>query len=124
MTAAKSGHSPPASITVVKRASVAGPMRTPTPALFSQVDGEAEVLTGQCRREPTWMRGIEQTVQPKIAGKTENRTVGKKGSQELVGDCLPSGRGNGLGKRSHPCNQQRVGQDLHGGPRSTGPQCV
>ena len=70
MTVAKSGHSPPASITVVKRASVAGPDAHTNSGFFSQVDGEAEVLTGPRRREPTWMRGIEQTFQPEIAGKT------------------------------------------------------
>ena len=46
---------------------------------FGQAYGEAEVLTSQCRREPTWMRRIEQTVQPEIAGEAQHWTVGKEG---------------------------------------------
>jgi len=38
--------------------------------LFGQVHGEAEVLPGQCRREPTRVSRIEQTVQAKLAGET------------------------------------------------------
>ena len=63
-----------------------GPDAHTNSGLFGQADGEAEVLAGQCRREPTGMGRIEQTVQAEVAGETYYRTVGKKGPQELVGD--------------------------------------
>jgi hypothetical protein len=75
-----------------------GPDAHANSGLFGQVDGEADVLTGQCRREPTWMRRIEQAVQPESAGETDHRTVGNERPEEFVGDCLLSGRGDGLGK--------------------------
>ena len=94
------------------------------PSLFGQIDGKTKVLAGQCRREPTRVRRIEQTLQPKTAGKTHDRTVGQEAFQELVRNGVPSRSGNGLSERGTPVIKSKLARIFMIAPAPTGPQRV
>ena len=113
ITAEKSGHCPPASMTVLRSASAAGPMRTPILASSARSTARRRSFrasTGE--NQPGWPRSSKLSNRESARG-THNRALGQNASQQVVGNGMPPGRGNGLGEGGDTRDQQHVGDDLH-----------
>src|ERR1700722_722408 len=82
-------------------------------SLLGKADGQAHVLSCECRSEPSRVLLIEEALQPDLGRWTDDEALSKKALEEVVGYSMVSRGGDCFGQSSHSGDQQQIRHQLH-----------